>query len=89
MQQKLKETLMKTEQQGEHDLNIIMLDMLSLLLRNFGDATMQNILDKTKEKKLMEIIEKENEVYQEFEDGKQKELKDFEDKQFFSLPQEV
>lgn len=39
---------MKTEHLGDHDCNIILLDMLSLLLRNFGDATMHKILDKTK-----------------------------------------
>lgn len=73
MQQKIKETLARTEKLGAHDLNIILLDMLSLLLRNFGDSTMGKILDKTHEKKLIDVIEKENEVYQEFEEGKKKE----------------
>lgn len=48
IQQKIKETLLKTEQLGDHSLNIILLDMLSLLLRNFGDSTMHKILDKTR-----------------------------------------
>jgi len=48
IQQKIKETLMKTEHLGDHHFNIILLDMLCLLLRNFGDNTMHKILDKTK-----------------------------------------
>ena len=67
IQQKLKETLTRTERLGHSDINIILLDTLSLILRNFGDTTMQKILDKTKITKIMEFIEKENEVYQEFE----------------------
>jgi hypothetical protein len=38
--------------------------MLSLLLRNFGDSTMNKILDNAKEKKIMDRIEKLNETYQ-------------------------
>lgn len=66
IQQKIKETLKKTEHLGDHDCNIILLDMLSLLLRNFGDSTMHKILDKTKERNIMDMIEKSNETYQEF-----------------------
>lgn len=66
IQQKLKETLVKTEKLGKNDINIILLDTLSLLLRNFGDTTMHRILDKAKVTKIVEFIEKENEVYQEF-----------------------
>jgi hypothetical protein len=58
IQQKLKETLGKTQQLGNHDINIILLDTLSLLLRNFGDSTMHKILDRTKVAKIMEFIEK-------------------------------
>lgn len=49
---------------GNHDINIILLDTLSLLLRNFGDTTMHKILDKTKINNIIEMIEKENQVYQ-------------------------
>ena len=62
--QKSKETLLKTEQLGHHDINIIQLDTISLLLRNFGDTTMHRILDRPKVCKIVELIEKENEVYQ-------------------------
>lgn len=77
IQQKLKETLMKTELLGNHDINIILLDTLALLLRNFGDSTMHKILDRTKVAKIIEMIEKENQVYQEFEELKQKDFEDF------------
>ena len=52
---------------GHSDINIILLDMISLLLRNFGDTTMHRILDRPRVCKIIEFIEKENEVYQEFE----------------------
>ena len=51
---------MKTEHLGDHYFNIVLLDMLSLLLRNFGDTTMHKILDKKMETKIMDTIEKSN-----------------------------
>ncbi len=71
---------MKTEKLGNSDINIILLDTLSLLLRNLGDTTMHRILDKTRVVKIMEFIEKENEVYQEFEEQKNKEQEEFKQK---------
>jgi hypothetical protein len=41
---------------------------------------MHKILDKTKVTKIMLAIEKENEVYQEFELNKKKEQEDFKEK---------
>lgn len=77
IQQKLKETLAKTEVLGNHDINIILLDTLSLILRNFGDSTMHKILDKTKVAHIIEMIEKENQVYQEYEAFKQEDMREF------------
>lgn len=37
----------------------------------------------------MQTIEKDNEVYQEFEENKQKELREFEKVQYFSVAQEI
>jgi hypothetical protein len=68
---------------GDHDINIILLDTLSLLLRNFGDTTMHKILDKGKVGKIIEFIEKENEVYQEFEDHKKREEEVFKQNEYF------
>lgn len=48
MQQRLRETLEVTREMGDNDLNIVILDMLSLLLRNTGDPTMEKILDNKK-----------------------------------------
>jgi hypothetical protein len=62
---------------GNHDINIILLDTLSLILRNFGDTTMHKILDKTKVGHIIEMIEKENQVYQEYEEFKQKDVEEF------------
>jgi len=56
IQQKLKETLKQTSILGNHDINIIMLDTLSLLLRNAGDLTMHKILDNSKVGNIMELI---------------------------------
>lgn len=53
------------------------MDTLSLILRNFGDDTMHKILDKTKVNNIIEMIEKENHVYQEFEQSKQKDAEEF------------
>ena len=75
--QKIKETLTKTEKLGHNDINIILLDTISLILRNFGDTTMHRILDRPRVSKIIEFIEKENEVYQEFEEHKKKEQEFF------------
>ena len=64
---------------GDHDLNIILLDMLSLLLRNTGDPTMDKILDNKKERAIIDSILKSNEIYEDFMIGKIDERNRFEE----------
>ena len=78
MEQKIQETLEMTKEEEDHDLNIIMLDMLSLLLRNSGDPTMKKILDRKKKKLMLDAIQKDNEVYEEFQVKKMEEKRNFE-----------
>ena len=66
-----------TKEEEDHDLNIIMLDMLSLLLRNSGDPTMKKILDRKKKRMMLDAIQKDNEVYEEFQVKKVEEKRNF------------
>lgn len=50
---------------------------------------MHKILDKTKERKIMDTIEKSNETYQEFEINKKKEKLIFEQNQYFSIQDDM
>lgn len=50
---------------------------------------MHKILDKTKERKIMDTIEKSNETYQEFEINKKEEKIAFQQNQYFSIQGDV
>ena len=62
-----------------------MLDMLSLLLRNSGDPTMKKILDRKKKKLMLDAIQKDNEIYEEFQLKKIEELRNFEVHQYIEV----
>lgn len=89
MEQKIQETLEMTKEQEDHDLNVIMLDMLSLLLRNSGDPTMKKILDRKKKKLMLDTIQKENEIYEEFQVKKVEERRNFEANRYFEVEEEM
>lgn len=63
MQQRIREALEVTRSQKDHEINIVLLDMMFLLLRNAGDPIMKGILDKGKEREIIDSILKSNEIY--------------------------
>ena len=59
--------------------------MLSLLLRNTGDPTMEKILDNKKERNIIDSILKSNQIYEDFMRGKIEERNKFEENKYFSI----
>lgn len=66
-------------------MNVILLDNISLLLRNSGDPTMKGVLDIKREKKIIDKILKSNEVYNKYMLRKVIEQRNFEDHKEFEI----
>ena len=83
IQQKITEILSKTSQLGKHEVNLILIDMLSLQLRISGDTSMNKTLSKMEVIEIITKIQKNNHIKQEFTQLHSLEEKQFEDNCFF------